>query len=224
MAKSAQSKPDAVMVVPTVDLFESGREFCGFGYTDCTNRDYPQIILENTKFMRRDAVEHNPDFQQIVAWGILVNPWLRQAVVYQRAENYPDSRLAGQWSFGIGGHVLERDLDKGDTFRNAISRDIREGRVTLSTDAGKRVKNALYSCVDHLGYISIPWQVNNFHFGLVYLVHTNATVVAPNKDDFARVEMMNLRELIELGANRKEKIDMWSSAIWPLMMSLLFHD
>lgn len=233
MAKHARTydqDEDKVMVVRNDVLFgERGREFYGFKYADSPGRDYEKVALENAQFVdiTKNGEEENPEFQQIVAWGILFNPARRQAFVYKRADDYRDSRLAGQWSFGLGGHVRMGDVDGEDTFRHTLSRDIGGGRVELSVASPgiglpEKTHKATYRFVSHLGYISIPWEVNSFHFGLVYLVETDATNAVPRGKEFSQGRMVNIREIIELGAKKDEKVDDWSSSCWPLMMKLLF--
>jgi predicted NUDIX family phosphoesterase len=215
-----------VLVVPTDILFGKGGEhrIYGFRYADSLERDYESIIRETARFVDRESVEHNPDFQQVVAWGILVNQGLRQACVYKRSKDYFDPRLRNQWSFGLGGHVREVDYAGQNTWKNALIRDVGGGRIRIYNRArGEDNSSASFEYSRRLGYISLPWQVNSVHFGLVSLVETDATKVVPVGSDFSQGRMMTLREIVELGADKKEQVDDWSSNIWPLMMHLLFH-
>lgn len=226
MARKDASADRRVMVVPNKVLFGARERyrFGGLKYPEEFERDYVSVILKNARFEEIGGVEHNPELQQIVAWGVLVNPGERRVLAYKRADNYFDSRLAGKWSFGFGGHVRQCDLAGGDTFNRTLARDINGGRVRLHTGSSN---NPVLEPAEHVGYLHLPFDVpedvNRYHFGLVFRIHTDATGATPVGRDFSQVRAMTPRDLFELISERKEKFDQWSANAWMLMPYFLFH-
>jgi predicted NUDIX family phosphoesterase len=79
---------------------------------------------------RTEALERDPGWVQLVAYGVLVGP--RGLLVYRRAKGSGEERLLGKASLGLGGHLEPGDVagcgEPEDLFTatRAMIREVRE--------------------------------------------------------------------------------------------------
>ena len=209
MAKDDQM----IMVIGRNSLFsqKKGPLFEGFCLQETF--DYEQRILRHYAFMRRGDVEPNPAWKQPIAYGLIVNPNLQKFFVYQRStkdEQYGEKRLQGKWSLGIGGHIERQDLANGNMIRDSFLRELRE-EVTF--DGPKEISV--------LGYINDEADsIGQVHFGILYLVKTDAKEVFPNDEEIAKGCLKSLDEIENLFSQDGVKIEGWSKIAFNVLKSL----
>lgn len=156
-------------------------------------------VLETCRFMRRGDVEDEPTLQQVIPYVVI-----RLAdvmLVYNRGKKGKETRLADEWSIGIGGHVNladenEEDTNPFDTFMNAMEREIME-ELNISKaeiDAGN---------FQFLGLLkSEATEVDRVHFGVVF------TLQLPE------IELGQTEEMDRYQWVTKEKLSEYSLESW----------
>ena len=188
-----------IMVVKTEILLRSDY-FEGF--VPANKIDYQSKILENFEWMERKSAENNPLYKQPIAYMMIVNPHLKQVFVYQRSskdEKYPEKRLQGNYSWGLGGHIEKSDIRGENPIIASRLRELEEevcikGRVVINL----------------LGFINNDTnEVGKVHFGILYIVETDATVVKPNALEVESGALMPLEEIDRILSN-KFPVDEWS--------------
>ena len=112
------------MVVPREVLL--GRDYFE-GFRGGGEVDYESRILNNYKYQLRDQAEEDPHWKQPIAYALIVNPRLRLVFAYRRSKSedqYPEKRLQGKWSWGVGGHIDKADLEQGNPIQASLAREI----------------------------------------------------------------------------------------------------
>lgn len=112
--------------------------------------------------MKRYLAENDPSFKQVISYAILQRWETKETFVTRRLAG--DSRLKGQCSIGIGGH-----MEGNETLFEAAFRELRE-EVGLAPEDAVTARR--------IGYIldnSSP--VNSVHLGIVWHMY-----IAPNVD------------------------------------------
>ncbi|MAG19961.1 hypothetical protein CL618_00840 [archaeon] len=204
MSKDDQS----ILVVPTELLFLDG-SFQGF---QTPTTDYEARILDNSRYIRRGSAEEDPTFKQPIAYCTVVNPGLKQVFAYQRSKldpDYPEKRLQGKWSWGVGGHIEQSDGESENPIQDSMLRELEEEIDGL--------KNPQISV---LGYINYDQdEVSQVHFGILYLVQTDSQIILPKDPEMAHGKFRRLNELEEICET--EQVEAWSEiALQPLKEQL----
>lgn len=96
------------MVVARDEMFRDGT-WHGLK-TDGVSR-LVKIISTKRKFMARGEVEDDPKWQQIIPYMFFLNG--KKLFLMQRNLGHTDSRLANNFSLGIGGHINKGDIKSG---------------------------------------------------------------------------------------------------------------
>ena len=188
-----------ILVLDRATLFAEGY-FQGFSPADTI--DYFQIIQDNYFYKRRGDVEPDPAFKQPIAYVIIANRETKHIFAYQRSatESYNESRLRGKWSWGIGGHVDKIDDEKKDPILTSLLREIDEEIDIESFDEPKI-----------LGYINDDQtEVGSVHFGILYLIETDAKTVKPKDDEISWGGFMAYDQLEEICILNESNVETWS--------------
>jgi predicted NUDIX family phosphoesterase len=219
--KKVEKHKKLIMVVPRHLLFPSGH-FEGFIPADHT--DYESRILENYGFMTRGReglgfAEHDPNYKQPVGYAILVNPEQRMVFGYQRASQdkaYQERRLQGKFSIGIGGHIERIDIKDGiNPIQDSLLRELNE-EVKLSYIASSNLKSPNINA-KVLGYVNKEEGVHAVHFGVLYLVETDADLITPGDSEMQNGRLMGINELELICGSGEYEVEEWSRiALEPL--------
>lgn len=112
---------ERVLVIPSADFDRIGR-FQGFspegkrylsllgGFVGHSPAGHPLAGRSEPVFKPRSEVETDPSWKQPIPYAVISTTG-GQVFWYRRAKKGGDSRLAGNRSIGIGGHVNETDRD-----------------------------------------------------------------------------------------------------------------
>ncbi|MEK6917635.1 MAG: NUDIX domain-containing protein [Nanoarchaeota archaeon] len=214
------SKADQKIIVVNKDiLFDNGKDFFE-GFRPAKSLDYESRILQNMSVMRRGSTsepadypngnaERNPNYKQPIAYVIIANPETGRIFGYQRSsekQNYSEDRLQGKVSWGFGGHVEPKDGVK-NPIRESMRREISEEVDVRGEILGEEL----------LGYIYHDHDVHQVHFGMLYLIKTNAKLVLPKDKEIAWIKPFSISDLEKLCAQNGVEVEAWSrSALGPL--------
>ncbi|MBI5636003.1 NUDIX domain-containing protein [Candidatus Micrarchaeota archaeon] len=197
-----------IMVVPAKTLFSSGY-FQGFLAQE-NAADFEGRILKNFSYLKRGLAEKDVSFKQPIGYALIVNPRLKKVFAYKRAQSgahYNESRLAGKWSWGVGGHVDKTEENSPNPISESLLREISE-EITLPSIIGTRV----------LGYLNDDLtQVGKVHFGVLYLIETDSGQVKPSSSEISAGELKSITELEEILSSKDAAVEEWSKiALGPL--------
>ena len=189
-----------ILVVPRTKLFNNEKDiFEGF-HPRSDPPDYEKRILEYYDFMKRGPAEKDPNFKQIIAYCLVVNPNLAQLFAYQRSsKNYSEKRLQGRISWGIGGHIEKSDIGN-NPIHSSMLRELRE-EVHLD---GKIIPEIS-------GYVNYDKdEVSKVHFGVLYLVMTDSKVVLPGDPEIIWGNFINLERVKNFMQSKDYEVENWS--------------
>lgn len=196
-----------IMVVPRKILFDNDH-FDGFKHNKET--DYESRILSNYIYMKRGVAENDPEHKQPVGYAIIVNPKTKKVFAYQRSKKdkeYTETRLQGKWSWGVGGHIDKIDSENGNPIHTSMLRELQE-EVNIQGDVKTKV----------LGYINDDKDsVGQVHFGILYLIETDAEEVHPNAPEISSGKLIHIEEIEKINKDPELVVESWSQiAIEPL--------
>lgn len=200
------SKDDQIIMAVPRDILFGDDYFEGF--RPHSEVDYETRVVNNYFFGRRGDLEQDPRHKQPIAYCLIVNPSTRQVFAFQRARKdtaYDETRLKGKWSWGIGGHIEETDTGDGNNpIHASMTREALQEEVNIQGSTIPKV----------LGYINDDSDandgVNKDHFGILYLIETDATTVTPKGAEIANGRLRNLAELEEICADPEYDVETWS--------------
>lgn len=151
----------------------------------------------NLLYLDREAAENDDSFKQIVPYCVLKDG--DNIFRYQRTNKGGESRLHGQWSIGVGGHI--NPCDEGgvlqDTYLSALQRELQE-EVALQGLYRINVLGCVYDASTAVGRV---------HFGIVHLLelepgfHIHPTDPAVACGDFVSLAYLK---------NHLEDFEAWS--------------
>ena len=196
-----------ILAVARDNLFQ-GDQFEGF--KDSSEIDFESRILENCKFMKRGPLEDDPRYKQPIGYALIVNPELKKVFAYQRAvedEKYTETRLQGKWSWGIGGHIEKSEGGEENPIYASLRRELEE-----EVEMNGTIKN-----IKVLGYINLEHDVHAVHFGILYIVETDAKNIKPKDPEVEVGELKDINELEEICESDEFSVEGWSEiALIPL--------
>jgi predicted NUDIX family phosphoesterase len=207
-----------ILVVRREALFSKYTEFNGF--VSHGEHDFEDLILHNSFFTRRGKPDEHPDvsaeanegLKQPIMYVLIVNPQTLKVFAYRRTSMDEDptkieKRLAGKWSWGVGGHIEDCDM-QGNFIHNSMRREVEE-EVDL-------IKGSVTG-IRPLGYIhDLSDDVGRVHFGLLYAIETDATDVRP-KSEASRGIFCDLPMLLQINNSQDCTVENWSKiALEPL--------
>ena len=201
-----------IMVVPR-DILFAEQYFNGFSKAD--EYDYEKIILKNLTYEKRGLAEVTPSLKQPVGYCLIVNPEIKKVFAYQRSKKdkeYGEKRLQGKWSWGIGGHMERTDQQNSDNpIEASMLRELRE-EVSFEGDVTFKV----------LGYINDDeTPVGKVHFGVLYLILTNATEIHANAHEIAHGGFVDLARIKEILNSSDSEVESWSEIAADSLVDIL---
>ncbi len=189
-----------VMVIPRDRLFPEG-EFSGF--VPAGGIDYGRRILSGYQYLERGRAEEEERFKQPIGYALLYNPARGLVFAYRRASRdreYPEKRLQGKWSWGLGGHIEQDDAAGPDPVRHSLLREIAE--ETGVSELGEP---------EIMGYLNDDSDpVGRVHFGILCLVETPVEEVSPVSPELAQGGMLSLSELRKICSDPGIVVEDWS--------------
>ncbi len=161
-----------IVTVPNRALFPTGSHPEGF--IPHADNDLRKIILENYTYTRRGDAEMDFTMKQPISYAIIRNTQ-GKIFAYQRGDKRTEAhetRLAGKWACGIGGHI-EKEDETGDILADSLIRELEE-EITLH---GKILS------VDPIGYInSEKDEVSQVHIGVLYVITTDSLTATGSEE------------------------------------------
>ena len=199
-----------ILVIRREILF-NGNYSSFHGFLPHKKEDYESRILSasNSGYRLRRSVEEDPLWKQPIPYMLIVNPNLKRVFAYQRSKEdpfYTEKRLQGKWSCGIGGHIERSDTKMANPLREGMFRELKE-EVSI---------NGRISEPQVLGYINDDSDnVGKVHFGILYLLETDATEIKPRDREIVNGRLRTVKELEKICSS--DDVETWSKiALDPL--------
>ncbi len=217
-----------IMVIPREDLFKTNSlQNSPQGFLASEEYDFTSVIKNNFQWMRRGnaqeplekSAESNPSYKQPIAYSVIINKKTKKIFCYRRAQhgvNYNESRLAGNWSWGVGGHIEKIDQEHEKNGMNILQksrdRELAEEVTLQSSDIPILA-----------GYINDDANpVGSVHIGVLYIIQTNQEKIELADNEGVECDWKSISELEQLCQNAKIndtsiKVDTWSEiALTPI--------
>ncbi len=159
-----------------------------------------RFFAEGTaRFMPRPAAEADPGFKQIIPYVLM--SYNGTFLNYVRGKRGGETRLVGQRSMGIGGHINPVDDmplfgDFYDTYRTAVEREVEE-EVHVQAGHTEHVVALLNDDSNEVGSV---------HLGVVHLWILEAPKVSRREQMITQMEFLSLEALQAV----REEMETWS--------------
>lgn len=192
------NKHNEIMVIRKEILFAK-KQFYGYSETG----DYETIILKNYEWMERDLAEVNDQYKQPICYIIICNLNLKKVFIYQRAskdKDYSEKRLQGKYSCGIGGHIEKMDLEATNPINASLIRELKE-EVDIFDSKDLKI----------IGYINDEKDdVGKVHFGMLYLLNTNAEKITPLAPEIKEGKFIDIVEFENICNSSNLNVEGWT--------------
>jgi predicted NUDIX family phosphoesterase len=159
-------------------------------------------------FMSRPQAEADPDYKQLIPYVIMSHDG--KYLSYVRGRRAGESRLVGNRSIGIGGHINPVDdmpLFKADfyetTYRNAVEREVAE-EVAVEANHTDRIVALLNDDSNEVGSV---------HLGVVHHWILDSPSVTKREQMVTQMSFMTPAELHEV----RDTLETWSQLCLELL-------
>lgn len=152
------------------------------------------------RFMPRQQAETDPSFKQLIPYVLLAHDG--RYLSYVRGKRAGETRLVGQRSIGIGGHINPVDniplfeADFRQTYQAAVEREVAE-EVDVQTGHADQVIALINDDSNEVGSV---------HLGVVHLWSLEAPRVEKREQMITQMGFMTAQELAEV----KDAMETWS--------------
>lgn len=151
------------------------------------------------RFMPRPQAERDPGFKQIIPYVIISCDG--KYLSYVRGKRAGETRLVGNRSIGIGGHINPVDDaplfgDFRQTYREAVKREVCE-EITVEGNYTEKEVALLNDDTNEVGKV---------HLGIVHLWQLDAPAVARKEQMITQLAFHSLQELQQM----RDTMETWS--------------
>jgi predicted NUDIX family phosphoesterase len=189
-----------IVTVPNATLFPDGKHPEGF--IDHHDRDLRDIIVHHFSYTRRGDAEVDFTLKQPISYAVIRNHE-GKIFAYQRGSKrsgFHETRLAGKWACGIGGHIEQEDEVTGDILTDSLRRELEE-EITLHG-------NVL--SVNPIGYVnSEKDEVSKVHIGVLYVIETDSPT-AEGSEEVVNEGFYSPEELQTMLADPEKEWEEWT--------------
>jgi predicted NUDIX family phosphoesterase len=193
------AQDEQVLVVERKVLEQVGL-FHGFT-TDVQN--YLSVLFDSSvlHFMPRLQAEKDPSYKQLIPYIIISHD--SKYLTYVRGKRAGETRLVGNRSIGIGGHInpIDNEIPLFDTnyrelYNNAVEREVAE---EITIDAG-HTDNIVALLNDD------TTEVGSVHLGVVHHWYLDSSAVTKREQMITQMEFMTPAELNDV----RDSMETWS--------------
>ncbi|MHC4119371.1 MAG: hypothetical protein ACYSWO_17895 [Planctomycetota bacterium] len=192
--------PEEQVLVVKREVIEQIGMFEGLVFD--VDRYLDRIFVQGVpRFMPRSQAEKNPSYKQLIPYVIMTSGG--KYLSYVRGKRAGETRLIGNRSIGIGGHINPADdmplfnTDFYETYLAAVEREVEE-EVCVETRYTDRIVALLNDESNEVGSV---------HLGVVHLWSLDAPKVARREQMITQMSFMTAGELEQV----RESLEMWSA-------------
>lgn len=156
------------------------------------------------RFMPRSLAEKDPTFKQIIPYVIMTHNG--KYLSYVRGKRAGETRLVGNRSIGIGGHINPVDEDQGNLFNSADRRELYQRAVE------REVEEEITIRAGHTDRIVAllnddSKEVGQVHLGIVHCWTLDSPDVSKREQMITQMTFMTPDELQQ----ERDNMETWSS-------------
>ncbi len=177
---------DEQVLVIERKVYEQAGTFHGL---NLDTKRYIEAIFDNSapRFMPRSQAEHNPDYKQIIPYVIMGCDG--KYLSYVRGKRAGETRLTGNRSIGIGGHINPVDdvslLGFFESYLNAVDREVNE-EIYLNTEHSDSIIGLLNDETNEVGRV---------HLGIVHFRQLKQPSVTKREQMITQMDFLTLEQL-----------------------------
>ena len=152
-------------------------------------------------FMPRPEAEQDPSHKQLIPY-VIINCG-EKYLTYVRGKRAGETRLVGNRSIGIGGHINPVDnevplfgVDYREIYENAVLREVDE-EINIEGNRGDRIVALLNDDTNEVGKV---------HLGVVHILTVENENVTRNEQMITQLEVKTLKELHAV----RDEMETWS--------------
>ncbi len=192
------AQEEQVLVVERKVVEEAGM-FQGFAL-DVEHYLQKLFVPGVPRFMPRPQAEKDPSYKQLIPYVLMTHGG--KFLSYVRGKRAGETRLVGNRSIGIGGHINPADdmplfsADFREAYFSAVEREVAE-EVSLET---KHINHVIALLNDDSN------EVGQVHLGVVHLWTLDAPNVTRKEQMITQLTFMSLSELQEV----RDTMETWS--------------
>lgn len=193
---------EMITVVPRKILFnDEENKFNGFLDKNTVKGQEIFDTLSKFEVKRRGDMEEDPAYKQLISYCILENE-NDELLVYERLSGGGESRLHGQSSIGVGGHM--NDVKGAESINEILrvnaQRELEE-EVGLSESKSQNLA--------YIGFINDDTnEVGEVHMGVVFKIHVNSNDVEAMETDTLRIKWVDQSKIEDY-----DEFETWSALI-----------
>ena len=150
------------------------------------------------RFMRREDAEVDPAYKQLIPYVIMT--YDGKYLSYVRGKRAGETRLVGNRSIGIGGHINPIDnplFGMREMYLTAVEREVDE-----EVDVGGKHTDRIVALLNDDSN-----EVGSVHLGVVHLWELDSEDVTRREQMITQMSFMTLEELISV----RETMETWSA-------------
>ena len=152
-------------------------------------------------FLPRPEAEQDPTHKQLIPYVLMKCG--EKYLTYVRGKRAGETRLVGNRSIGIGGHINPVDnevplfgIDYREIYENAVQREVDE-EINITGNRGDRIVALLNDDTNEVGAV---------HLGVVHVLTVDNENVTRNEQMITQLEFMTLDQLHEV----RDEMETWS--------------
>ncbi|SCS28924.1 NUDIX domain-containing protein [Staphylococcus caeli] len=193
---------EMITVVPRTVLFNNEKnQFNGFLDKNTTKGQDIFETLSNYEIKRRGDMEEDPTYKQLISYCILENEH-DEILVYERLSGGGESRLHGQSSIGVGGHM--NDVKGAESINEVL-------RVNAQRELEEEVGLPEHKSQNlaYIGFINDDTNdVGEVHLGVVFKINVSSNDVEAKETDTLRIKWVDQSKIENYDA-----FETWSALI-----------
>jgi len=167
------------------------------------NTDVLKRIVQNGVFRKRNELEEDPSFKQIIPYAII--SYKMSYYLFKRTSKQTEKRLHNKFSLGVGGH-----MNPGKSMESKEQYLIDELKRELFEEV-KLLNACVIEDIEFIGFINDDTiSVGRVHIGLLYNIHVSNKDVCINETDKMTADWIEKYNLTEY----YEGMETWSKIIF----------
>jgi predicted NUDIX family phosphoesterase len=154
------------------------------------NSEVLQKVIQNGLFLRRNELEDDSSFKQIIPYAIISNKG--SFYLFRRTSGQTEKRLHNKFSLGVGGHMNpDGSIEPEEKYlTDELKRELYE--------EVKLLNGCLIEDIEFIGFINDDTiQVGRVHIGLLYNIHVSNKEVYINETDKMTADWIDKSNLAE---------------------------
>lgn len=189
--KISNSMNRDILVFPARILQEVGN----FQGIRMETEKYLESILNNCHFLERKKAETDFTQKQLIPYLILI--YKERIYCYRRGALLSESRLFGNLSLGLGGHIEREDQNLfSSSYEEGALRELNE-EVIIESPFSNKIAALLNDDSNEVGRL---------HFGVIHFVYLSDTLVRKREKSINAGKFLTIEEIKE----KIEEFENWS--------------